>query len=128
MLKRMSKEFFIAGNVPSLKNGKVKTKWGLIASKAVRRYQKERGGQWFDEKFREEFLKELEGKEFPIRLHMYFVRDSKRKFDYVNVAQLPLDLLVKSNLLPDDNADYVIPVFESYHVDKNNSGVRIWVE
>ena len=67
MLKRMSKEFFIAGNVPSLKNGKVKTKWGLIASKAVRRYQKERGGQWFDNEFRKEFLKELESKEFPVR-------------------------------------------------------------
>lgn len=128
MLKIMSKEFFIAGNVPSLKNGKVKTKWGLIASKAVRRYQKERGGQWFDEKFREEFLEQLKDKEFPIKLHMYFVRDSKRKFDYVNACQLPLDLLVKSNLLPDDNADYVVPVFDGYHIDKQNSGIRFYIE
>lgn len=128
MLKIMSKEFFIAGNVPSLKNGKVKTKWGLIASKAVRRYQKERGGQWFDEKFREEFLEQFKDKEFPIKLHMYFVRDSKRKFDYVNACQLPLDLLVKSNLLPDDNADYVVPVFDGYHIDKQNSGIRFYIE
>lgn len=120
--------FFAEGNVPSLKNGKIKTKWGLIASKTVRRYQSEKGAQWFDDKFREEFLKELEGKEFPIKLHMYFVRDSKRKFDYVNACQLPLDLLVKANLLPDDNADYIIPVFESYHIDKKNAGIRFWIK
>lgn len=124
----MSKEFFIAGNVPSLKNGKVKTKWGLIASKAVRRYQKERGKQWSEEKFKEDFLNELKGKEFPVKLHMYFVRDSKRKFDYVNACQLPLDLLVKANLLPDDNADYVIPVFDGYHIDKQNAGIKFYIE
>lgn len=120
--------FFAEGNVPSLKNGKIKTKWGLIASKTVRRYQSEKGAQWFDDKFREEFLKELEGKEFPIKLHMYFVRDSKRKADYVNLAQLPLDLLVKSKLLPDDNMDYIIPCFDGYHIDRQNPGIKIYIE
>lgn len=114
--------------MPSLKNGKVKTRWGLIPSKTVRRYMKERSEQWFDEEFRKEFLSQIENKEFPIRLHMYFIRDSRRKADYVNLAQLGLDLLVKAKLLPDDNMDYLCPVFDGYHIDKHNAGVRFWVE
>lgn len=120
--------FFIDGNVASLKNGKIKTRWGLIPSKSVQKYMKLYGDQWFDDDFKKEFLSQIKDKEFPIRLHFYFIRDSKRKFDYINVAQICQDLLVKAHCLPDDNADYVIPVFESYHVDKHNAGVKIWIE
>lgn len=121
-------EFFLEGNVPSLKNSKVKTKWGLIPSKTVRRYVKEKEYQYKDDEFRERFKEALEGKEFPIKLHMYIIRDSRRKFDYVNIAQLPLDLLVKHGHLPDDNADIVIPVFDGYHVDKKEAGMKLWIE
>lgn len=120
--------FFAEGNVPSLKNGKVKTKWGLIPSKTVRRYMSEHSSQWFDEDFKKEFLDELKDKEFPIRLHMYFVRDSRRRADYVNISQICLDLLVKANLLPDDNMDYVVPVFDGYEIDKINPGIKFWIE
>jgi hypothetical protein len=120
--------FFAEGNMPSLKNGKVKTKWGLIPSKTVRRYMKERSDQWFDEEFKKEFLSQIENKEFPIKLHLYFIRDSRRRADYVNLAQLPLDLLVKANLLPDDNMDYLCPVFDGYHIDKQNAGIKFYIE
>lgn len=121
-------EFFARGNVASLKNGKIKTRWGLIPSKSVQKYMKLYGEQWFDEDFKREFLSQIKGKEFPIRLHFYFIRDSRRKFDYINVAQICQDLLVKAHCLPDDNADYIIPVFESYHVDKHNAGVKFFIE
>lgn len=122
------KKFKINGNVPSLKNGKIKTKWGLIASKSVQRYMKEHSKQWGDDKFVEEFKKELEGKNTPYRIHMYFIRNSRRRFDFINAAQLPLDLMVKNSLLPDDNADCVVPIFDGYHVDKENAGIEIWIE
>lgn len=121
-------EFFLEGNAPSLKNSKVKTRWGLIPSKTVRRYLKEKEYQYKDDEFREKFAEALEGKEFPIKLHMYFVRDSRRRFDLINVAQIILDLLVKHGHLPDDNADIVVPVFDGYCVDKVNTGVKLWIE
>ncbi len=62
----------------------------------------------------------------PVRISFHFIRDSKRKFDYVNVAQLPLDLMQKYGWLPGDDADCIIPVFEPYLYDKENSGV--WIE
>lgn len=121
-------EFFLEGNAPSLKNSKVKTKWGLIPSKTVRRYLKEKEYQYKNDEFRDKFAEALEGKDFPVKLHMYFIRDSRRRFDYVNVSQIILDLLVKHGHLTDDNADVVVPVFDGYHVDKQEAGVKIWLE
>ena len=59
------------------------------------------------------------------KIGFYFIRDSKRKFDYINAAQLPLDLMQDYDWIDDDDANNVIPVFLGYEVDKKNPGVRI---
>jgi hypothetical protein len=66
--------------------------------------------------------------EYPLRLVFTFVRSTKRPFDYVNMAQGILDAMVKAEYIPDDNMNYVIPVFKPYVVDKANPGCRIEIE
>lgn len=77
---------------------------------------------------RGQFASMLKEKEKPYRLHFKIYRQTKRRFDYVNIVQGILDSLVKSGLLEDDNADILIPVFEPYEVDKNNPRTLIWIE
>lgn len=57
--------------------------------------------------------------DYPIIIIFLFRRATKRKFDYVNMAQGILDAMVKSAYILDDCADYVIPFFLPYVVDKN---------
>lgn len=114
---------FINGNVPSSKNSKQWTGKMLINSKTVMRYKKNTADEWWENtgKFKE-MIKE---KEKPYKIGFYFIRDSKRKFDYINAAQLPLDLMQDYGWIDDDDVNNVIPVFLGYEVDKKNPGVRI---
>lgn len=122
----MNQKFYIKGNVPSSKNSKVFTGKFLVNSKTVQKYLKTYGEQWKDEEMIKKF--KLDIKEFPIKLHMFFIRDSKRKFDYINAAQLPCDLMVKYGWIPDDSMEYIIPIFDGYEVNKDDSGLIFWVE
>lgn len=114
---------FISGNVPSSKNSKRWTGRRLINSETVMKYKKNTADEWWQEgiKFREM----LKGKKKPYKIGFYFIRNSKRAFDYVNVAQLPLDLMQENEWIENDNMENVIPVFLGYEVDKRNAGVRI---
>ena len=139
----MKKTWFISGNVPSLKNSKVATSRGIFHSKTVKKYLQQKGIADYsaskktvkDYKTRDNiFRKEIEGlKEEllrhtkPYKIKFYFIRDSKRKFDYINAVQLPLDLLIAHGIIDDDNCDEVIPVFLGYDVNKNNSGLFITI-
>lgn len=76
---------------------------------------------------RMEWAKEVEGKEYPLRISFKIYRKTKRRFDYVNIVQNLLDCMVKAGLVEDDNADIVIPVFEPYSVDKENPRTEIRV-
>ena len=114
---------FINGNVPSSKNSKQWTGKMLINSKTVRNYMKNHCDEW--RKNTGKFKEMIKGKEKPYRIGFYFIRDSKRKFDYINAAQLPLDLMQDYDWIEDDDVNNVIPVFLGYEVDKKNAGVRI---
>lgn len=119
---------FINGNVPSSKNSKqfVTFKTGkkmLINSETVRNYMKNHCDEWWENSSK--FKEMIKGKEKPYRIGFYFIRDSKRKFDYINAAQLPLDLMQDYGWIDDDDVNNVIPVFLGYEVDKENPGVRI---
>lgn len=65
---------------------------------------------------------------WPVRVVFQFRRQSKRRFDYVNLAQGILDAMVKASYLPDDCADYVIPVFVPYQLDRSDPGCSFWIE
>ena len=76
---------------------------------------------------RETWEKMTNGLRYPLKITFLFFRSSKRRFDYVNMAQGVLDAMVKAEYLPDDSADYVIPEFLPYMVDKKNPGCDLTV-
>lgn len=67
------------------------------------------------------------GKEpsYPLAVSFKIYRQTKQRFDYVNLVQSICDLMIKAGYLPDDSADYFIPVFSPYEVDKKNPRVEI---
>ena len=116
---------FIKGNVPSSKNSKRWTGKMLINSKNVMSYKKNTADEWWKQGIK--FKELIKGKKKPYKIGFYFIRDTKRQFDYVNVSQLPLDLMQEYEWLENDNMENVIPVFLGYEVDKENTGLRIEV-
>lgn len=121
---------FIAGNTPSSKNSKqfVTLKNGkklLLNSKIVRKYIDKSEMDWRFNKT--EFFKMLKGKNKPYKIELYFIRDSKRKFDYINAAQIIFDLMQEYGYIEDDNSTNVIPIFKGFEVDKARAGVEIEV-
>ena len=138
---------WISGNVPSLKNSKVKTSRGIFSSKTVKKYLANLGIQRysssrkkvlgyktrpniFQEQIVPQIIELLENKEPPFEIGFHFVRGTKHKFDFNNANQLIADLIVAHDVLEDDNMDYFIPFAlkidnKFYSVDKTNPGVWI---
>lgn len=121
---------FISGNTPSSKNSKqfVTLKNGkklLLNSKIVRKYIDKSEMDWRFNKT--EFFKMLKGKEKPYKIELYFIRDSRRKFDYINAAQIIFDLMQEYGYIEDDDSQNIIPVFKGFEVDKARAGVEIEV-
>ena len=126
---------FIAGNTPSSKNSKriitiINKKTGkkitrLINSEVTEKYIKTSKADWLVNK--NEFLKMLKGKEKPYKIELFFIRDSRRRFDYINAAQIVFDLMQEYGYIEDDNSTNVIPIFKGFEVDKARTGVEISV-
>ena len=126
---------FIAGNTPSSKNSKriitiTNKKTGkkttrLINSEVTEKYIKSSKVDWLINK--NEFLKMLKGKEKPYKIELYFIRDSKRRFDYINASQIVFDLMQSYGYIDDDDSTNIIPVFSGFEVDKAKAGVEIRV-
>ena len=118
--------FFILGNVPSSKNGKRWTGKYLIHSKTTMRYIKETKDDYL--RLRKDFTEELKKLKPPYTISFKFIRNSKRKFDYVNPLQTVQDLMVKYHWIEDDNANFLLPVFETYEYNKVKPGVLITIK
>jgi putative uncharacterized protein FNV0869 len=121
---------FIKGNTPSSKNSKqfVTLKNGktmLLNSKTVQKYIKESKGDWILNK--NNFKKMIKDKEKPYKIELFFIRDSRRRFDYINAAQIIFDLMQEYGYIEDDNSTNIIPVFSGFEVDKARAGVEIRV-
>ena len=121
---------FIAGNTPSSKNSKqfVTLKSGktlLINSKTVQKYLKESKADWLINK--NKFLSMVKNKSKPYKVELFFIRDSKRRFDYINAAQIIFDLMQEYGYIEDDDSTNVIPIFRGFEVDKTRAGVKIEV-
>ena len=119
---------FIPGNVPSLKNSKVKTKSGIFSSPAVNKFCRALGIQAFSsskktvkgyvdpnrpnkfEAFRKDFEAMKAGKGYPLIIGYHQVRNSKRLFDFSNSVEIIQDLLTAHDFIEDDNVKYVFPV------------------
>ena len=117
--------YFIGMNCPSKKNAKQITKdKRIISSKTVRRYEKEMEGVYRANK--DKFIELTKNKQFPLRIGFYFYRDSKRKWDFVNIVQCPLDLFQQYGYIEDDDTKHVIPIYLGEEVvKKKNSGFFI---
>ena len=119
---------FIPGNVPSLKNSKIKTARGVFSSPTVNKFIRNLNIQKFNarkkevkgyvdpqrpnyiEGLREEFEKMKEGKGDPIFIGYHQVRNSRRLFDFSNSVELIQDLLTAHDIIEDDNVKYVFPI------------------
>jgi len=135
---------FIPGNVPSLKNSKQISIRGkkpvLLYSKTVKNYLRSIGIQRlsaktgiFEYKTRKNIFREYVGSYFddapqPLVLGVNFVRDTQRKFDFINACQVIFDLLVAHGFIPDDDMNHLIPMpmkinGSYYSVCKDRPGV-----
>lgn len=119
---------FIPGNVPSLKNSKVKAKRGIFKSPTVTKYIRSLGIQNFNSKdktvkgyvdpskpnyiegLREEFEEMKKGKDDPIFIGFHQVRKDRRLFDFSNSVEVIQDLLTAHDIIEDDNVKYVFPI------------------
>jgi hypothetical protein len=139
-------KFFIPGNVPSLKNSKIKTSRGIFPSKTVVSYLKNLGIKRYSvrDKVVEEYVRrenlfkkylatfptELE---YPIHMGFHFIRKSKRDFDFNNATQIIQDLLVAHNYIEDDSMRFLLPYplqIEGlyYSINPKNPGVILKVD
>ncbi len=139
-----SEYLFIEGNVPSLKNAKIKTSKGIFSSKTVKKYLNKLGIQSYSSgkkivkgyvnrpneflKTKEYFEKYLKNKPYKIGFH--FIRGSRHKYDFNNANQIIADLMVAHEIIEDDDTTQFLPypleidgVFEKYN--KENPGVYI---
>lgn len=63
----------------------------------------------------------------PWIVELKIFRRTRVRFDYVNIVQQLFDCMTAVGMLPDDCADYVIPQFLPYEVDKTNPRVEITI-
>lgn len=137
---------FIPGNVPSLKNSKIKTSRGIFPSATVKRYLQMVGIQKYSSRLKEVkgyvnrdnifkevgpyFEEHLKGKETPYKIGFHFVRKDRRDFDFNNATQIIQDLLVAHDFIEDDCCRVMLPFpmeidGNYYTVDKENPGVYL---
>ena len=130
MLKRkqIKDMIFIPGNIPSLKNSKVKTSRGIFSSPTVSKFLRSIGIQGFNsrkktvkgyvdpnrpnqfEALRSTFMSMKAGKDDPIIIGYHQVRSSKRLFDFSNSVEILQDLMTAHDFIEDDNVKHVFPV------------------
>ena len=65
---------------------------------------------------------------YPLRIKFHIYRQNKVRFDFVNVVQSILDMLVKAEYIEDDNANIVLPVFTPYLIDKERPRTELYIE
>ena len=145
---REKKMVFISGSIPSSKNSKVATSKGVFHSKTVARFLREQGILHYSAGRKEvtyyktkpcvfpvEQLSQLLSASHgikPVKIGIHFVRQTKAKFDFHNICQVVLDLMVAFDIIDDDNMDCVLPFpmqidNKWYSVNKNKPGAWIAV-
>lgn len=115
-------------NVPSKKNSKIITKnKRVISSKLVQYYER-----WCSPILKQQlptWQKMIQNKSLPLKVSFYFYRDSKRKWDFVNIVQVLADLMQKEEYIEDDDTKNFIPLYAGEQVVlKKEAGVIITIE
>jgi len=121
----------ITGIPRSSKNSKIWTGEFLINSETVQLYKKLTKSQWEDKNNIESFKQIFKRRHKPYLVKFHFVVPDKRRRDFHNFVQLPLDLMVEYGWIEDDNMDILFPVPLIYNgklgksVDKENPRIII---
>ena len=126
----MNERIFIPCNVISSKNSKsayynkAKGYSYVTSSKQSKNYVSETELDWVTN--RNIFLELIADMEKPLKIEFQFIRKDRRKFDFVNMLQLPLDCMVKYEWIPDDDSLNVVPVINPEVIySKDTPGVFI---
>ena len=126
----MNERIFIPCNVISSKNSKNifrNRKTGSVfisSSSQTKKYISETELDWVTN--RNIFLELIADMEKPLKIEFQFIRKDRRKFDFVNMLQLPLDCMVKYEWIPDDDSLNVVPVINPEVIySKDTPGVFI---
>jgi len=135
---------FIPGEVPSLKNGKIKTLRGVFPSKSCQNYLRSLGIHSYSSRDKSVVgykrspmifpilrLREyLKTSEYPFFIGLHFVRKTEGTADFNNLTHIIADLMVAGNIIRDDSMKYCffvpLPINGRYFsVDKVKPGVCI---
>lgn len=126
----MNERIFIPSNVISSKNSKsayynkVKGYSYVTSSKQSKNYVSDTKLDWVTN--RNIFLELIADMEKPLKIEFQFIRKDRRKFDFVNMLQLPLDCMVKYEWIPDDDSLNIVPVINPEVIySKDTPGVFI---
>lgn len=116
---------FIGRNVPSKKNSKIITKnRRIISSKLTRDYE-----EWIKPFIKDnstEWFKMVNNKEYPYKVGFYFYRDSRRKWDFVNIIQTIADVMQDYQYIIDDDTKHFIPIYLGEELaKKEKSGFKM---
>ena len=123
---------FIPGEVRSKKNSKrivynkATGKPVILSSEQVMRYTKET--KFYYSSLRNNFLEMIKDMKKPYKICFYFVFSTRAKWDYPNMVQLPLDLMVEQGWLEDDNCYEILPEFKGFEVNKHKPGLYIFYD
>lgn len=71
--------------------------------------------------------KMVAGKSYPLKVAFYIYRQTRRRWDWINILQGLQDAMTKCNYIPDDNSAYLTPVCLGWSVDKEHPRVEISV-
>lgn len=117
--------YFIGRNVCSSKNSRMITKnKRVIASRLCKEYRQVMG-KVFQENLKEwEKQKPKDNKQ--IYVGFYFYRDSRRKWDFVNIVQIIADMMQDYLYLTDDDTKHFIPIYMGEELaKKEKSGFKM---
>jgi hypothetical protein len=121
-------KLIIPGNTPSLKNSKQiftnkKTGKPFVTSS-------ENHKEWYPKAFEAANNSAFVLKEwnYPLRISFHFIRKTLHTFDYINIAQAILDLLVDTRIIEDDDMIHVIPGDWSYQVNPDAACCVLTIE
>lgn len=95
----------------------------LHNSKVVQEYIETNSQQYIDN--RPLFLELSKDYQKPLFVGFYIIRDSARRYDFINCMQIICDLMVKHGWIGDDSTDFIIPLFLGNHKDPAKAGVII---
>lgn len=121
----MPNRIFIAGLVPSSKNGRRVFGTRIVNSKRFVEWMRDIGTQMWEK--RDLFREMLVGIDPPYNIEFTFVKTTRANYDYNNASQAIHDAMKNYSWITDDNVFIIKPFFRDTIYDKANPGVYIEV-